>query len=248
MPGKKKNNKANKKKSEPVAEAPVEEKVEKEQPAATETPENKQNNEVKKEEQWPPKELFEFVSVDDEVGKEYPVKGSDTKYVVYSQYTGSDEEMEGIMTMMTQLLSEPYPVFTYRYFMDNWPDLCWVIRLKDKKDPTVNKMIGAITCKASVRPKNHRIIRGYVAMLAILQEYRHNGFGSKLVMLAVNTMKRKGCAEVVLETEVTNQGALSLYEGLGFKREKRLDRYYQQGTDAFRLKLWARPPQFYHGA
>ena len=85
-------------------------------------------------------------------------------------------------------------------------------------------------------------IRGYVAMLAVDKEYRNNGFGSKLVMLAVDTMRLKGCTEVVLETEIGNSGALTLYEGLGFVRDKRLDKYYQQGTDAFRLKLWLAPP------
>jgi ribosomal protein S18 acetylase RimI-like enzyme len=32
--------------------------------------------------------------------------------------------------------------------------------------------------------------------------------------------------------------ALRLYEQLGFVRDKRLYRYYLNGVDAFRLKLW----------
>ena len=44
--------------------------------------------------------------------------------------------------------------------------------------------------------------------------------------------------KVVLETEVTNKGALRLYENLGFVRDKRLFRYYLNGVEAFRLKLW----------
>lgn len=46
--------------------------------------------------------------------------------------------------------------------------------------------------------------------------------------------------EVVLETEVTNTAALMLYERLGFLRDKRLFRYYLNGVDALRLKLWLR--------
>ena len=42
----------------------------------------------------------------------------------------------------------------------------------------------------------------------------------------------------MLETEVTNLGALRLYEGLGFVRDKRLHRYYLNGNDAYRLKVW----------
>ena len=51
-------------------------------------------------------------------------------------------------------------------------------------------------------------------------------------------MRDGGCDEAVLETEVTNVGALRLYEGLGFVRDKRLHRYYLNGNDAYRLKLW----------
>jgi len=46
------------------------------------------------------------------------------------------------------------------------------------------------------------------------------------------------CVQVVLETEVTNNAALHLYEKLGFVRDKRLFRYYLNGVDALRLKLW----------
>ena len=41
----------------------------------------------------------------------------------------------------------------------------------------------------------------------------------------------------MLETEYDNFAALSLYESLGFIREKRLHRFYLNGKDAFRLVL-----------
>lgn len=43
--------------------------------------------------------------------------------------------------------------------------------------------------------------------------------------------------QIVLETEFDNNAALSLYESLGFIREKRLYRFYLNGKDAFRLVL-----------
>ena len=47
----------------------------------------------------------------------------------------------------------------------------------------------------------------------------------------------------MLETELTNIAALRLYERLGFVRDKRLPRYYMNGNDAFRLRVWVpRPP------
>lgn len=80
--------------------------------------------------------------------------------------------------------------------------------------------------------------KGYIAMLVVRKDYRKLKIGSKLVIMAVNAMKESGADEIVLETEVTNKPALKLYENLGFLRDKRLFRYYLNGVDALRLKLW----------
>ena len=66
--------------------------------------------------------------------------------------------------------------------------------------------------------------------------------GSTLVRISIWQMLTCGCDEVVLETEVTNIAALSLYENLGFVRDKYLHQYYLNGVDAYRLKLWLRDP------
>lgn len=75
-------------------------------------------------------------------------------------------------------------------------------------------------------------------MLVVKKEYRKLKIGSHLVKMAVNAMKDSKADEIVLETEVTNKPALKLYENLGFLRDKRLFRYYLNGVDALRLKLW----------
>lgn len=80
--------------------------------------------------------------------------------------------------------------------------------------------------------------KGYIAMLVVRKEYRKMKIGSTLVIKAVEAMKQSKADEIVLETEVTNKPALKLYENLGFLRDKRLFRYYLNGLDALRLKLW----------
>lgn len=47
----------------------------------------------------------------------------------------------------------------------------------------------------------------------------------------------------MLETEITNTGALRLYESMGFVRVKRMQNYYMSGNDAIRLKLWFVNPE-----
>jgi len=66
---------------------------------------------------------------------------------------------------------------------------------------------------------------------------------STLVRNSIETMKEDGASEIVLETEYDNHAALSLYESLGFIREKRLYRFYLNGKDAFRLVLVLPPPE-----
>jgi len=47
------------------------------------------------------------------------------KYVVYE----SEIQMPDIMRLITKDLSEPYSIYTYRYFIHNWPKLCFLVRL-----------------------------------------------------------------------------------------------------------------------
>ncbi|KAJ3010862.1 UNVERIFIED_CONTAM: N-alpha-acetyltransferase 30 [Siphonaria sp. JEL0065] len=95
--------------------------------------------------------------------------------------------------------------------------------------------VGVIVCKLDLHRNNRK--RGYLAMLAVKTEYRKRGIGSKLIQRAIQGMIEEDADEVVLETEITNKSAQSLYENLGFIRDKRLARYYLNGNDAFRLKL-----------
>ena len=99
-----------------------------------------------------------------------------------------------------------------------------------------NECIAAIVCKLDINKSEKK--RGYIAMLAVDPRFRGRKIGTNLVRLAIEEMIRGDADEIVLETEVTNQPAMQLYEKLGFVRDKRLFRYYMNGVDAFRLKLW----------
>lgn len=86
----------------------------------------------------------------------------------------------------------------------------------------------------------HKVSRGYIAMLVVSRSHRRKGIGKELVKRAIDLMIEDGAEEIVLETEGINKAALSLYESLGFVRDKRIHAYYLNGEDAFRLKLWTK--------
>lgn len=150
---------------------------------------------------------------------------------IYFHSYKSEEQMSSIMSLISSTLSEPYSIYTYRYFIHNWPDLCILCSNRQ-----TNELIGAIISKLDLHKNSLR--RGYIAMLATQKDYRRQKIASKLVLMSIREMIKDGCDEIVLEAETSNHAALNLYEHLGFLREKRLYRYYLNGVDAYRLKLW----------
>ncbi|KAG0376107.1 N-alpha-acetyltransferase 30 [Mortierella sp. AD032] len=140
-----------------------------------------------------------------------------------------------MMSLIENDLSEPYSIYTYRYFLHQWPKLSFLAMDREKKT-----CIGVIVCR--LEPHGHSARnRGYIAMLAVSKEYRKRKIGSTLVLMAIEAMKGAGADEIVLETEYTNQSAIALYQQMGFIKDKRLYRYYLNGVDAFRLKLLCKP-------
>lgn len=105
------------------------------------------------------------------------------------------------------------------------------------KHPNVVRFLNALF---QLDVHRQMIKRGYIAMLAVDKDYRKLKIGTTLVQKAIRVMIANQADEVVLETEITNQPALKLYENLGFVRDKRLFHYYLNGVDALRLKLWFR--------
>ncbi|KAJ8645939.1 hypothetical protein MRB53_007687 [Persea americana] len=145
------------------------------------------------------------------------------EYVSY----GGEHHLPLIMRLVDQELSEPYSIFTYRYFVYLWPQLSFLAFHK-------GNCVGTVVCKMG---EHRNTFRGYIAMLVVIKPYRGKGIATELVTRSIQVMMSSGCEEVTLEAEVTNKGALALYGRLGFIRAKRLFRYYLNGVDAFRLKL-----------
>ncbi|KAK3173528.1 N-alpha-acetyltransferase 30 [Lepraria neglecta] len=152
----------------------------------------------------------------------------------YIQYHSSKEStyLSAIRQLISKDLSEPYSIYVYRYFLYQWGDLCFMAL--DEKD----SLIGVVISK--LEPHRGGPMRGYIAMLAVREEYRGKGVATKLVRMAVDVMVERDADEIALETEVTNTAAMKLYERLGFLRSKRLHRYYLNGNSAFRFMLFVK--------
>ncbi|KAJ1560389.1 N-alpha-acetyltransferase 30 [Cladochytrium tenue] len=169
--------------------------------------------------------------LDDKDQENVMASSNELRYAAYE----SEEQLPLIMRLIAGELSEPYSIYTYRYFLHAWPDLSFLAM-------SGTDCIGVIVCKLDLHRGRQR---GYIAMLAVRQDHRKRGIGTGLVKTALAAMRARGADEasvVVLETEITNKGAQGLYENLGFMRDKLMTKYYLNGNDAYRLKLWLKPP------
>ncbi len=72
----------------------------------------------------------------------------------------------------------------------------------------------------------------HVTTLAVLPEYRQKGLGKRLLRVLMDYALNKGATKMTLEVRKSNEGALRLYEKLGFAIRGVRKKYYQ-GEDAY---------------
>nr|WP_254282014.1 N-acetyltransferase [Haloarcula salina] len=73
---------------------------------------------------------------------------------------------------------------------------------------------------------------GYILFLAVDEEYRGHGFGKRLVARVAEDY-----GSVTCHARATNREALGFYQHIGFEIRRRIDNYYEDGGDAYYLKL-----------
>lgn len=98
-----------------------------------------------------------------------------TVEITFKEYQ-NELQMPDIMRVIQRELSEPYSIYTYRYFIHNWPKLCFLAM-------DGGNCVGAIVCKLDIHRQMTK--RGYIAMLAVDAAYRKLKVGTTLVQKAI---------------------------------------------------------------
>ena len=104
--------------------------------------------------------------------KSVEVISTDADRVEYKTFK-TEEDLQTVINLIAKELSEPYPIYTYRYFVQKWPEHTIMAFLD-------GKCIGCIVSKLEDHVKQYWRTtkkRGYIAMLAVLPEYRRLGLG-----------------------------------------------------------------------
>jgi len=76
-----------------------------------------------------------------------------------------------------------------------------------------------------------------VLNLFVIEEYRGNGIGKKLVNEVINVCNEENIKMLTLEVRISNKYAITLYEKIGFKVGSIRKKYYDNREDALLMVL-----------
>lgn len=123
--------------------------------------------------------------------------------ISYESFDLKKHNIYDVKKIVEPELSEPYSIFTYKFFYYIKSELSFVALNKD------GEIIGTIT--GYTETKKDKVI-GYIAMLVVNKEYRGLKIGVQLVKLLINKFKDINCDQVTLDVDYTNKPAISLYD------------------------------------
>lgn len=129
---------------------------------------------------------------------------------------------------------------------DEYVDAAWELKETIRRTEGVLKQRRRFFYQAYRRAKCHVLIShedgligfastrsdGYLLFLGVDPEYRGEGFGRHLVAAVADDHEVIEC-----HTRQTNQPAIEFYRHLGFTVEQAIGNYYEDGGDAYLLRL-----------
>ena len=143
-------------------------------------------------------------------------------------------DLIGVMEINMKTLPEHYSDYFYESLLAESPE-AFIVAEKD------GKFVGYIMCKTEFGFSNFKklgfVKKGHVVSIAVLEEFRGNGFGKILVAEAFKGIKEKQADEMYLEVRCSNTEAVKLYQNLGMEVKQRQKSYYRDGEDAYMMAI-----------
>lgn len=56
----------------------------------------------------------------------------------------SERDLAIVISMIEKELSEPYPIYTYRYFVQKWPELCLLAHFENDPDTVIGCIVSKL--------------------------------------------------------------------------------------------------------
>ena len=127
-----------------------------------------------------------------------------------------------VIALAFETLPERYNPAIFNQFYESFPE---GFLAAFQNNTLIGFLIGIKTT-----PNTARIL-----MLSIQEKNRKQGIGSTLLNHFLREMTNLNVTSVELEVRTTNKAAIEFYKKQGFIQEERLNQFYQNGEDAYRM-------------
>ncbi len=152
----------------------------------------------------------------------------------YSIRRCAPEDIPSIIRVNTLTLPEHYSDDFYYQILKMFPDTFFVAELE-------GSVVGYIMCRIeyglSLLRRFGLAKKGHIISVAVLEEHRGKGVGTRLIQEALQETKKDSGKEAYLEVRVTNTGAIELYKRIGFRVVSTLAGYYKDGESAYTMAM-----------
>ena len=129
-----------------------------------------------------------------------------------------EDDLDQVQAIDQISFSLPWPKRAFRYeLLENPKSMLWVAEMN-------HKVVGAIVVWII-------LVEAHIATLAVLPEFRRQGYAQKLVLKALTSAKENGAQHTTLEVRASNIVAQNLYRGFGFEIVGRRPQYYQDNRE-----------------
>jgi [ribosomal protein S18]-alanine N-acetyltransferase len=152
----------------------------------------------------------------------------------YSVRHCGPDDIPSVINVNTLTLPEHYSDYFYYDILKDFPS---TFLLAEQG----GKVVGYIMCRIeyglSMTKRFGLAKKGHIISIAVLEEYRNRGIGSRLIRDALEEIRKTSGKECYLEVRTTNKGAIELYEKLGLKVSSTLHGYYKDGESAYTMVM-----------
>ncbi|MDA4137114.1 MAG: GNAT family N-acetyltransferase [Thaumarchaeota archaeon] len=152
----------------------------------------------------------------------------------YSVRRCTPEDIPSVINVNSLTLPEHYSDYFYYEILKDFPNTFLVAEMD-------GKVAGYIMCRMeyglSMTKRFGLAKKGHIISVAVLEEYRNKGIGTKLMKDGLEEVRKESGKECYLEVRITNVGAIELYKVLGFKVTNTLHGYYKDGESAYTMAM-----------
>jgi ribosomal-protein-alanine N-acetyltransferase len=146
----------------------------------------------------------------------------------------SDADIHSIIRVNALTLPEHYSDDFYFQILRAYPETFFVAERE-------GAVVGYIMCRTehglSLLRRFGLAKKCHVISIAVLEEHRGKGIGTRLIQSALERVRSDAAKECYLEVRITNVRAIELYKRLGFRVVSTLSGYYKDGESAYTMAM-----------